>query len=93
MITTSWDDYWDDLQDAGAPASAGGAGGGGGSGADPDAPASAGGAGGGGGSGADPFATMPVLEGLPSFIAEDIATLLLDLPLQGAGVSLVIFQE
>jgi hypothetical protein len=36
-------------------------------------PEDAGGAGGGGGSGSDPFATM--LEGLPSFIAEDIMTL------------------
>jgi hypothetical protein len=46
-------------------------------------PEDAGGAGGGGGSGAYPFATM--LEGLPSFITEDIATLLRDLPLQAAG--------
>ncbi len=42
----------------------------------------AGGAGEGGGSGADPFATM--LDGLPGFITEDIATLLRELPLQAA---------
>jgi hypothetical protein len=46
-------------------------------------PEGAGGAGGGGGSGADPFATM--MDGLPGFIAEDIATLLRDLPLPVAG--------
>ena len=45
-------------------------------------PEDAGGAGG-GGSAADPFATM--LEGLPGFIAEDIAALLHDLPLPAAG--------
>jgi hypothetical protein len=50
---------------------------------DYDFPEDAGRAGGGGGSGADPFATM--LEGLPGFIAEDIATLLRDLPLPAAG--------
>jgi hypothetical protein len=38
---------------------------------------------GGGGSAADPLATM--LEGLPDFIAEDIAALLRDLPLPAAG--------
>ena len=49
---------------------------------DYDFPEDAGGAGG-GGSAADPFATM--LEGLPGFIAEDIAALLRDLPLPAAG--------
>jgi hypothetical protein len=49
---------------------------------DDDFPEDAGGAGG-GGSRADPFATM--LEGLPGFIAEDIAALLRDLPLPAAG--------
>jgi hypothetical protein len=47
---------------------------------DYDFPDGAGGAGGGGGSGADPFATM--LDGLPGFIAEDIAALLRNLPLR-----------
>jgi hypothetical protein len=50
---------------------------------DYDTPEDAGGAGGGDGSGADPFATM--LEGLPGFIAEDIATLLRYLPLPVAS--------
>ncbi len=46
-------------------------------------PEGAGGAGGGGGSGVDPFTTM--LNGLPGFIAEDIAALLRNLPLPAAG--------
>jgi hypothetical protein len=46
--------------------------------------------GGGGGSGADPLAKM--LDGLPRFIAEDIAALLRDLPLPAVAL-LVIFQE
>jgi hypothetical protein len=46
-------------------------------------PDCAGGAGRGGGSGADPFPTM--LDGLPGFIAEDIAALLHDLPLPAVG--------
>jgi hypothetical protein len=52
---------------------------------DYDFPGHAGEAGGGhsGGIGADPFASM--LEGLPGFISEDIATLLRDLPLPAAG--------
>jgi hypothetical protein len=50
---------------------------------DYDFPDSVSGAGGGGGSAADPLATM--LDGLPGFIAEDIAALLRDLALQAAG--------
>ena len=46
-------------------------------------PEDADGVGGGCSSGADPFATM--LESLPGFIAENIAFLLLDLPLPVAG--------
>jgi hypothetical protein len=49
---------------------------------DYDFPEDAGGAGG-GGTAADPFATM--LEGLPGFIADDIAALLRYLPLPAAG--------
>ncbi len=48
-----------------------------------------------GGNRADPFATM--LEGLPGFIAEDIAALLRDLPLPACAIfhyrRRVIFQE
>jgi hypothetical protein len=50
---------------------------------DYDFPEGAAGAGGGGGSATDPIATM--LDGLPDFIAEDIAALLHDLPLPAAG--------
>jgi hypothetical protein len=46
-------------------------------------PDCAGGAGGGGGSGAGPFSTM--LDGLPGFVAGDIASLLCYLPLPAAG--------
>ena len=57
-------------------------------------PEDAGGAGG-GGNRADPFATM--LEGLPGFIAEDIAALLRNLPLPACAIfhyrRRVIFQE